>query len=149
MQTDLLIIENRNVIPFKRSDHGMGVSEEGQDQGPQETGFLATLAGMANDQQSHSGSVGESRKIREGTENAEAESAGLKRDTNEELAKAGTTFRPFLTSGGKTGVRSVYEDLVRGESLAGSGLKASQTGLNVTTKDFKAFIRGSIRSPWS
>ena len=75
--------------------------EEGQEQGPRGNRIFATLAGIANDQQSHSGSARGSRNTREHIENGAAESAEPKRGADKELAKAETTFGPFLPSGGK------------------------------------------------
>ena len=146
MQTNLLIIDNQNAIPSKKLGHSKGLIEEGQEQGREEKDFSSTLAEVANEQQSHPGSSGESRVERKKSENGEAESEDLKKDANGEtesedikedanegLAKAGKTSGPFLVLDGKTGEGSGNERVVEGKKLPGSD-RGSLTKLKVINK---------------
>jgi len=146
MQTNLLIIDNQNAIPSKKLGHSKGLIEEGQEQGREEKDFSSTLAEVANEQQSHPGSSGESRVERKKGENGEAESEDLKKDANGEtesedikeganegLAKAGKTSGPFLVLDGKTGEGSGNERVVEGKKLPGSD-RGSLTKLKVINK---------------
>ena len=146
MQTNLLIIDNQNAIPSKKLGHSKGLIEEGQEQGREEKDFSSTLAEVANEQQSHPGSSGESRVERKKSENGEAESEDLKKDANGEtesedikedanegLATVGKTSGPFLVLDGKTGEGSGNERVVEGKKLPGSD-RGSLTKLKVINK---------------
>ena len=115
--------------------------EEGQEQGPEETGFLAALAGITNEEQSHSGSARGSRNIRQHIENGAADSADPKKGAGKGLDKAERAFGSFMPLGGQAGLRSERQDSVREGESAGSGLKPSLTGLNATNKRVQHLVR--------
>ena len=148
MQTNFLIIDNQNAIPSKRPGHGKGLIEEGREEGREGTGFFSALADVTNEQQSHSGSAGESRIGWKERGNGEAESEDLKGNADGGLAKTGKTFGHSLMLDRKTGARSGNERVVRGEELLGSGLKglpAKLKGINrgeqgLNQADHKTFM---------
>jgi len=162
MQTDLLVVDNQNVSPSKKTDYGKGLIEGDRGRGRGETDFSSTLAKVANEQPSHSGAVDESKTARKKIEdgeaesedlkkdaNGETESEDLKKDVNEDLAKTVKTSGPFLVLDKKTDAASGNKRVAVGEELPGSGLKKSSAKLKVVNKGVRGLNQVNPETPVS